>query len=142
MRYILYRSRANNRQFQLDDLDILRTALRCNPILGITGFLVRTTDHYFQEIEGPRANVLSLIAAIQADRRHSEFQVLDAGKRAARDFASWDMGYAFAVSDQIGALRLDAYSTADEVKACLRHESRRRAACAPDAALAETTMGS
>lgn len=121
--FVVYRSQCCNRQFDIGDLDILRTALAFNPTAGITGFLLRIKTHYFQEIEGPRGAISALIDRIKTDQRHLDFKVLCIGRRSVRDFAGWDMGYSQSSNGQFHTLETTPSSFGGQIMQCLRHES-------------------
>lgn len=122
--FVVYRSQCFNRKFDIDDVDILRAALAFNPAMGITGFLLRTKMHYFQEIEGPKEAIHDLVDRIRKDQRHVDFEVLCSGQRGARDFADWDMGYSQSSTGLFHAFEIDPSSHGFEIMRCLRHESR------------------
>jgi FAD-dependent sensor of blue light len=73
---------------------ILATARRRNAALGVTGALLFGEDAFAQALEGPTAAVEEVFEAIQADPRHAEVVVLEAGPVAAREFGDWQMAWA------------------------------------------------
>lgn len=64
-----------------------------NAGLGITGFLHREEDMFFQYLEGPAAAVAAVFASIAADPRHDDVRLLGQGPLAVRRLADWSMGY-------------------------------------------------
>ena len=61
---------------------------------GITGLLVFDGQRFCQHFEGPREKVRSLMARLEADRRHTELCVLFEGSLAARRYQRVEMGLA------------------------------------------------
>lgn len=82
---------------------------------GITGLLVYGSGIFFQWLEGPRDNILELMARISADARHDTVVVLseteEFGKRV---FPDWSME--LVSSDHIREVLLDALDDAGEPK--------------------------
>lgn len=71
---------------------IIATSRRNNPAQDITGLLVFGSGIFFQWLEGPRENVLALMARIEQDPRHRAVVVLDTDEEVReRVFAGWDM---------------------------------------------------
>lgn len=71
--------------------DILEVARRCNHESAITGALRCDRVYFLQVLEGPRAFVVSTMARIQRDRRHTRINIIEAAPLARRDFADWSM---------------------------------------------------
>ena len=71
---------------------IIAAAKYHNPRFGITGLLVFGSGIFFQWLEGPRDNIISLMKIINADPRHSSV-VLLSEENEVRDrlFPDWDM---------------------------------------------------
>lgn len=93
MKRYLYFSKCTHGPFELHDLDIMRAALSYNPQIGLTGFLHRTKEHYFQVIEGRCQEVDRLVCKIKADSRHMNFCRLMEENIPYTRFAGWSMGY-------------------------------------------------
>ena len=72
---------------------ILETARRKNPPLGLTGALLFSADAFAQVLEGPASVVWETYHRIEADPRHCNPMVVGAGPIAARSFGAWSMGY-------------------------------------------------
>lgn len=90
---------------------IIDTSRRNNALHGITGLLVFGSGVFFQWLEGPREQVLGLMARIEKDPRHQAVVVLDTDEEVReRLFADWDMEPVDA-EDLRGVLR-DALETA------------------------------
>lgn len=71
---------------------IIATSRRNNPALGITGLLVYGSGVFFQWLEGPRDNVMQLMATLTADPRHNDVVQLSAVEEVReRLFPQWDM---------------------------------------------------
>ena len=72
--------------------DIISASHRNNSLVGITGILVLGSGIFFQWIEGPKEEVLSLVKLIETDRRHELMTVLSTDEEIReRIFPSWDM---------------------------------------------------
>ena len=70
---------------------LLRGARENNARHDLTGVLLCTHDQFMQVLEGPQAEVESLLARIIADRRHEEVRVALRRDIAVRDFSGWHM---------------------------------------------------
>lgn len=71
---------------------IIATARRYNPRYGITGLLVYGSGIFFQWLEGPKDNVISLMKLISEDSRHLNLVVLsEEDEIRERLFPNWDM---------------------------------------------------
>mgnify|MGYP001315726045 FL=1 len=75
------------------DVDnIIATSRRRNRVKGITGVLVFGSGVFFQWIEGPRAEVMSLVKRIETDSRHEMMVTLSTDEEIReRIFPTWDM---------------------------------------------------
>ena len=95
MRYlaILYRSEALTPEGGAAEQDILATSRRKNAAAGLTGFLHRESDVYYQWLEGPEPEVLKAFDRIRSDDRHGDVEVLDRQQTETRSFPTWSMGY-------------------------------------------------
>lgn len=71
--------------------DILRASARNNPQAGITGLLLYNGRNFLQMIEGEESDLLSLMARIARDPRHSGILKLDDSEIAARNCPDWAM---------------------------------------------------
>jgi Sensors of blue-light using FAD len=102
----------------VDDAEVARilaTARRCNPAFGITGLLVVGGGIFFQWLEGPRDNVLQLMANLKADPRHSDVVALSESEEVReRLFPDWDME--LVGTDDIRDVLLDAQDTVRDAK--------------------------
>jgi hypothetical protein len=73
--------------------NILRTAQRNNPKVGITGVLIHGGGYFMQLLEGPEQAVLHLYVKILDDRRHGNCQIIQVSPMTSdRLFAQWAMG--------------------------------------------------
>lgn len=90
---ILYRSEALTPKGGAAERDILVTSRLKNTAAGLTGFLHRESDIYYQWLEGPEAEVLKAFNRIRSDDRHGDVKVLDRQQTETRSFPTWSMGY-------------------------------------------------
>lgn len=72
--------------------DILATAHRNNPRVGVTGVLVHMGGMFAQVLEGPEQAVLRLYVKIMDDRRHSDCRIVHVSPANERIFQQWSMG--------------------------------------------------
>jgi hypothetical protein len=94
---------------------ILATARRCNPVHGITGLLVFGSGIFFQWLEGPRDNVVQLMANLKDDPRHTDVVSLTESEEVReRLFPDWSME--LVSTDDIRDVLLDAQHTASDAK--------------------------
>lgn len=93
---------------------IIESAQRRNRSRGITGVLVFGNGVFFQLIEGPPAQIRSLIASLHDDPRHCDVVALDRSVESReRLYPHWEMERVKA--DDIRAVLQDALeSTEDE----------------------------
>ncbi len=92
---------------------IIENARRRNPENGITGLLVFGSGVFFQWLEGPRDNVMQLMALIEKDPRHQSIIHLSSGEEVReRLFPDWDMELVSA--DDVREVLLDARETAHD----------------------------
>ena len=92
---------------------IVATAQRHNADQHITGMLVYGSGVFFQWLEGPRDNVLRLMARLQTDPRHHHMVELTAAEEVReRMFPTWDMERVTA--DDIRGVLMDALGEADD----------------------------
>lgn len=124
MDFLLYTSRCVSRQFEIQDLDIMRCALSNNPKFAITGFLHRNKVNYFQYVEGPSAHIEQLFSNLKADTRHIDFRIRLSGSVGKRVFEEWSMGYSSFDGTQHPAITVE--STADEMLNFLSESARRQ----------------
>jgi hypothetical protein len=82
--------------------DIVRTARNYNGLHDVSGVLIFDGANFCQYLEGPDAAVLTLIARIAMDTRHTDFSIKHQGAfQSQRRFATWSMAYAL---DEDGAV--------------------------------------
>ncbi|WP_439592955.1 BLUF domain-containing protein [Microbacterium sp.] len=72
---------------------LLEQSRRDNGARGITGLLLYRNGRFIQFLEGPEAEVRSLLATIEKDPRHTGVRVLNDGHPQRRQFADWTMAY-------------------------------------------------
>jgi hypothetical protein len=72
---------------------ILDSSVRNNKRSDISGMMLYSDGNVMQVLEGDRDAVLETFKSIQMDVRHSGIYVLMEGEIAARNFASWSMGF-------------------------------------------------
>lgn len=80
--------------------EIINTAQKVNPELGISGLLVFSNEFYLQVLEGPRNRVNELYFRIQKDPRHADPQMLAYRDIHQRDFSDWSMAWANETQDK------------------------------------------
>ena len=89
---LVYASTVTDGVSSADVDDIISASHRNNSLVGITGILVLGGGIFFQWIEGPKEEVMSLVKLIQTDRRHESMTVLSTDEEIReRIFPSWDM---------------------------------------------------
>ena len=94
---------------------IIATARRYNPRYGITGLLVYGSGIFFQWLEGPKDNVISLMKLISEDSRHLNLVVLsEEDEIRERLFPNWDMDLVEAA--EIGEVLKNALKEASDEK--------------------------
>lgn len=112
---LVYCSQASDGVENADVDTIIATSRRRNPALGITGVLVFGGGVFFQWIEGPKAEVMSLVKLIEADPRHELFVILSTDEEVReRIFPTWDMELVGA--ENIQEVLQDAMETAQDQK--------------------------
>ncbi|HBX27350.1 MAG TPA: blue light sensor protein [Gammaproteobacteria bacterium] len=108
---LVYASTVTNGVSSADVDDIINASHRHNTLVGITGILVLGSGVFFQWIEGPKKEVMSLVKLIETDRRHELMTVLSTDEEIReRIFPSWDMELVDA--DHIQEVLQDALETA------------------------------
>ena len=111
----VYCSRASAGVDDAEVAKIIDTSRRSNPANGITGLLVFGSGIFFQWLEGPRDNVMALMARITADKRHEQVVTLASGDEVReRVFPNWDME--LVTSEDIRGVLIDALDNAIEPK--------------------------
>jgi len=94
---------------------IIATARRYNPRYGITGLLVYGSGIFFQWLEGPKDNVISLMKLISEESRHLNLVVLsEEDEIRERLFPNWDMELVEAA--EIGEVLKNALKEASDEK--------------------------
>ncbi len=112
---LVYCSRATAGVDEAAVARIIETSRRRNPERGITGLLVFGSGIFFQWLEGPRDNVMELMALLKTDPRHENVIPLSEVEEVReRLFPDWDMELVTATD--IRDVLLDALGTADDVK--------------------------
>ena len=108
---LVYASTVTDGVSSADVDDIISESHRNNSLVGITGILVLGSGVFFQWIEGPKEQVMSLVKLIETDRRHELMTVLSTDEEIReRIFPSWDMELVDA--DHIQEVLQDALETA------------------------------
>ena len=108
---LVYASTASDGVTSADVDDIISASHRHNTLAGITGILVLGSDVFFQWIEGPKEEVMSLVRLIETDRRHELMTVLSTDEEIReRIFPAWDME--LVVADHIQEVLQYALETA------------------------------
>jgi len=97
---IFYTSVSTYTRADISDLNILRSALRNNPKMGLTGFLFRTNKHFMQFIEGEEAALDAVMEKIRGDDRHTKLKEWPMELASERTFPDWAMGYGETLGDE------------------------------------------
>lgn len=94
---------------------IIAASRRHNPARGITGLLVFGSGIFFQWLEGPRDNVVELMATLKTDPRHENVVSLSTTEEVReRLFPDWDMELVTALD--IRDVLLDALGEAKDAQ--------------------------
>lgn len=109
-------------EFDVHDLDIFRTALSHNAVVGINGFLHRTKTHYFQYIDGPDGEINCLVDRLYADDRHCEMVIVREEKIRFTRFPGWSMGYSRTEAHR-SQPSIDSNCSPDELFEFLLHQA-------------------
>ena len=92
---------------------IIEAAQRHNLTCGITGVLVFGSGVFFQWVEGPAAEVKTLITSLHGDPRHYDIVALDQSEeKRERLYPNWQMERVGA--DDIREVLQDALDTAED----------------------------
>jgi hypothetical protein len=70
---------------------IIRSSIRNNRAVSITGLLLLHDGWFLQALEGPAEAVMTTYGRIARDRRHFDCTILSAGPVQAREFGDWNM---------------------------------------------------
>ena len=94
---------------------IIKSSRRSNPEYGITGLLVFGSGIFFQWLEGPRDNVISLMERLKTDPRHENVVLLTESEEVReRLFPDWAME--LVTTSDIRDVLQDALDTASDEK--------------------------
>ena len=98
--------------------DILCSARRRNPSIGVTGALLFSGGCFAQVLEGELADVELIFETIQCDPRHKDVIVVHFHPIVARSFPEWSMAFAgIDCGERRAALAADALGTPDDIAA-------------------------
>ncbi len=86
---ISYRSLAVDTTSGKDVDAIIKTARSLNPEFNITGCIIYHRNIFFQIIEGPKKDILTLFDNIKNDERHKDIKVMWKGYKIRREFKNW-----------------------------------------------------
>ena len=89
---MVYASRSTGLLAPGDVKDIVRSSVRHNTPLGITGALLLSNGIFLQCLEGDHLPVNALYHRILLDRRHRDPAILAYHEIDVRLYASWNMG--------------------------------------------------
>ena len=73
--------------------DILKTARNFNSKNDVSGCLVFSKGYFIQLLEGSKDIIKELMDHIDADKRHTDIDILSEGETKKRIFETWDMAY-------------------------------------------------
>lgn len=90
---LLYVSRASIDPCGPEPRRILDVAAQRNHVLGVTGMLCFSGDHFAQLLEGETAALQALMARIRSDKRHQLLREWPAEPAPRRLFPGWAMAY-------------------------------------------------
>lgn len=90
---LIYSSSARCAEHSRDMARIREVAPGRNARLGLTGFLHREDDMFFQCLEGGSGALREIMALLESDPRHHDMRVLAAGAIPRRRFEGWAMGF-------------------------------------------------
>jgi hypothetical protein len=112
---LVYCSRAAAGVGDDDVTRIIASARRRNPAWGITGMLVFGSGIFFQWLEGPREQVMQLMANLKSDTRHEQIVLLSESEEVReRLFPDWDME--LVTADHIRDVLEDALDNAEDAQ--------------------------
>lgn len=86
--------------YSSDQLDILRSCVKNNPVLGLTGLLYFDRIFFLQVLEGELMTINTMCERLRQDRRHSNMRVIRLQKIPARRFETWGMVFSDGTSTQ------------------------------------------
>lgn len=89
---LLYLSHATRGITDEQVQNILQSARRFNPLVGITGVLIHGGGLFMQILEGPEEAVLRLYVKVLDDKRHSDCRIIHISPANERLFQNWTMG--------------------------------------------------
>ena len=72
---------------------ILKTARSFNSKNDVSGCLIFSKGYFIQLLEGSKDNIKELMDSIDADKRHTNVDILSEGETEERIFKTWDMAY-------------------------------------------------
>ena len=90
---LIYASQKTGTCSNHDVQNILGSARKNNPRLGITGILLEKNDTFIQILEGEKSAIETLVEKIRQDPRHQNFKILRRGITSKRAFTGWDMAF-------------------------------------------------
>ena len=85
---------------------IIRTSIRQNRTVGLTGLLLVAQGHFIQALEGSDDAVHETFARISMDERHSDLDVISQGPAQRRLFGDWNMCASSLASSDKSILRV------------------------------------
>ena len=88
---VSYRSSASPFVSDSELLDLTQRAEQRNVELDVSGCLVFYENNFFQILEGPKKNVLTVFNDIKNDKRHSDVEIIWKGPRDKRIFSNTGM---------------------------------------------------
>lgn len=109
---VIYRSRSL--MSESEHAELLVQCHRKNRRLGLTGLLLIQQEDIVQVLEGPKSALDGLLARIQSDHRHAEFEWVERIDETERLFPQWAMGSVALSARGVEALLEEIASAGDE----------------------------
>lgn len=126
---VIYKSRPLIDPLSSEEQALMDYILLENRKMGVTGFLVRTEEYFYQYLEGSDATIRQLLERIRQNPLHTDFQILSESSRQHRNFPRWYMEYFFLIKEEAAKRFENAYSDeklAETVLELMREKATKR----------------
>ncbi|MEP0355826.1 MAG: BLUF domain-containing protein [Paraglaciecola sp.] len=91
-----------SQHFKLSDIPrILKSAMKNNELLNVTGLLLNLPHHFIQVLEGNQLDVESIFSKISDDSRHDNIRCIYKQSIMIREFGDWSMGFSAELAEEI-----------------------------------------